>query len=141
MSLGKTLNAASHLEAKQSTRCGGPAWRKTCKQNSFYVGVGRQYNILFKGRSNISFQPSKLIFLFGHRDQIWCFWVAPNDRWQLWSNYVVVSFQEVLVQYRQDSFPREMTKYASMNSRIEDNIQRYKPVRVSLKKTKCDYNL
>jgi len=25
--------------AKQSTRCGGPTWRKTCKQNSFCVGV------------------------------------------------------------------------------------------------------
>jgi len=24
---------------KQSTRCGGSAWRKTCKQNSFCVGV------------------------------------------------------------------------------------------------------
>jgi len=31
VSLGKTLNAVS--------RCGGPAWRKTCKQNSFCVGV------------------------------------------------------------------------------------------------------
>jgi len=29
----------SHLEAKQSTRCGVPAWRKACKQNSFYFGV------------------------------------------------------------------------------------------------------
>jgi len=39
VSLGKTLNAISNLGAKQSTRCGGPAWRKSCKQNSFYVGV------------------------------------------------------------------------------------------------------
>jgi len=31
--------AISHLGAKQSTSCGGPAWRKTCKQNSFWVGV------------------------------------------------------------------------------------------------------
>jgi len=29
----------SILGAKQSTRCGGPARRKTCKQNSFCVGV------------------------------------------------------------------------------------------------------
>jgi len=29
----------SHLGAKQSARCGGPAWRKTCKQNSFCVGM------------------------------------------------------------------------------------------------------
>jgi len=29
--LGKTLNAVTHLEAKQSTCCGGQAWRKTCK--------------------------------------------------------------------------------------------------------------
>jgi len=36
---GKTLNAVSHLGATQSTRCGGPAWRKTCKQNSFCVVV------------------------------------------------------------------------------------------------------
>jgi len=34
MSLGKTFNAISHLGVKQSTRCGGPALRKTCKQNS-----------------------------------------------------------------------------------------------------------
>jgi len=27
------------LGPKQSTRCGGPAWRKTCKQSSFFVGV------------------------------------------------------------------------------------------------------
>jgi len=33
-----TLNAVFHL-TKQSTHCGGPAWRKTCKQNSFCVGV------------------------------------------------------------------------------------------------------
>jgi len=37
--MGKTFNAVSHLGAKQSTRCGGPAWRKTCEQNSFCVGV------------------------------------------------------------------------------------------------------
>jgi len=28
VSLGKTLNAVSHFEAKQSTRYGGPAWTK-----------------------------------------------------------------------------------------------------------------
>jgi len=39
VSLGKTLNATSYLEAKQSTRCDGPAWRKTCKQNSFCAVV------------------------------------------------------------------------------------------------------
>jgi len=39
VSLGKTLNAISYLGAKQSTRYGSPAWRKTCKQNSFYVEV------------------------------------------------------------------------------------------------------
>jgi len=33
------LNAVSHFGAKQSTRCGGPTWRKTCKQSSFCVGV------------------------------------------------------------------------------------------------------
>jgi len=33
--LAKTLNAISH----QSTRCDGPAWQKTCEQNSFCVGV------------------------------------------------------------------------------------------------------
>jgi len=32
--LEKTLNAVSHLGAKQSTPCGDPAWRKTCKQNN-----------------------------------------------------------------------------------------------------------
>jgi len=36
--LEKTLNVVSQLGAKQSTRCGGPAWRKTCKQSSFCVG-------------------------------------------------------------------------------------------------------
>jgi len=35
----QTANAVSHLGAKQSTRCGCPAWRKTCKQNSLCVGV------------------------------------------------------------------------------------------------------
>jgi len=34
-----TRNAISHFRAKQSTCCGGPAWRKTCKQSSFCVGV------------------------------------------------------------------------------------------------------
>jgi len=29
--LGKTLNTVSHLGAKQSNHCGGPAWQKTCK--------------------------------------------------------------------------------------------------------------
>jgi len=29
----------SYLGAKQSTGCGDPAWRKTCKQNSFCVRV------------------------------------------------------------------------------------------------------
>jgi len=38
-SIGRTLNAVSHFGAKQSTRCGGPAWRKTCKLNSFCVGM------------------------------------------------------------------------------------------------------
>jgi len=37
--LGKTLNVVSHLGVKQSTRCVGPAWQKTCKQNSSCVGV------------------------------------------------------------------------------------------------------
>jgi len=37
--LEKTLNALSHFGAKQYTRCGGSAWRKTCKQSSFCVGV------------------------------------------------------------------------------------------------------
>jgi len=32
----QAINAVSHLEAEQSTRCGGPAWRKTCKQNKPY---------------------------------------------------------------------------------------------------------
>jgi len=36
---GMTLNAIFQLGAKQSTYCGGPAWRKICKQNIFYVGV------------------------------------------------------------------------------------------------------
>jgi len=35
----ETLNAVSYLGAKQSTCCGGPACQKTCKQNSFCVGV------------------------------------------------------------------------------------------------------
>jgi len=39
---GKTLIVIFHLGAKQSTRCVGPALRKTCKQNSFCVGV--EYN-------------------------------------------------------------------------------------------------
>jgi len=30
VSFGKTLNAISHLGAKRTIRCGGPAWRKTC---------------------------------------------------------------------------------------------------------------
>jgi len=33
VSLEKTLNAISHLEA----RCDGRVWQKTCKQNSFLV--------------------------------------------------------------------------------------------------------
>jgi len=50
VSLGKTVNAVSHLGAKQSTLCGDPVWQKICKQNSFYVGVvrpHRTYNIWF----------------------------------------------------------------------------------------------
>jgi len=39
--LGKKL-AIFHLRAKQSTRCSAAAWRKTCKQNSFCVGVAWQ---------------------------------------------------------------------------------------------------
>jgi len=35
----KTLNGVSYLGTKHSTRCGGAVWRKTCKQNSFCVGV------------------------------------------------------------------------------------------------------
>jgi len=31
VSLRKTLNAVSDFGAKQSTRYGGPTWRKTCK--------------------------------------------------------------------------------------------------------------
>jgi len=38
-SCNQGINAVSHLGAKHSTRCDGPAWRITCKQNSFYVGV------------------------------------------------------------------------------------------------------
>jgi len=38
----------SEIMAKQSTRCGGPAWRKTCKQNSFYVGVVWQTQSIVK---------------------------------------------------------------------------------------------
>jgi len=38
--LGKTINAISRLGAKQSTRCGGPAWWKTYKQNSFSLCWG-----------------------------------------------------------------------------------------------------
>jgi len=33
------LTRMTHLGAKQLTRCGGPAWWKTCKQNSFRVRV------------------------------------------------------------------------------------------------------
>jgi len=39
VSLRKTLNAVSNFRATQSTRCGGLAWRKTCKHSSFCVGV------------------------------------------------------------------------------------------------------
>jgi len=39
VSLGKTLTAVFHLEAKQSTCCGGPVWQKTWKHNSFCVEV------------------------------------------------------------------------------------------------------
>jgi len=50
MSLGRTLNAIFHLGAKQSTRCVGPAWRKTCKHNSFYVvAVWQTQSILQHG--------------------------------------------------------------------------------------------
>jgi len=54
--LGKTLNAISHLGAKQSSRCGGPAGRKTCKQNSFCVGVATDTSIqhLVQAKKNAS---------------------------------------------------------------------------------------
>jgi len=39
VSLEKALNDIFRLEAKQSTGCGGPARRKTCKQNSVCVEV------------------------------------------------------------------------------------------------------
>jgi len=48
VSLGKTLNAVSHLGAKQSIRCSGPAWRKTCKQSSFCAGVVWQTQCIVK---------------------------------------------------------------------------------------------
>jgi len=35
----QVINAVSHIEAKHSTHCGGPAWRNTCKQSSFCVEV------------------------------------------------------------------------------------------------------
>jgi len=38
-SLCPSLNVISHLGAKQSTHRGALAWLKTCKQNSFCVGV------------------------------------------------------------------------------------------------------
>jgi len=46
--LGKTLNAVSHFGTKQSTRCGGPAWWKTCKQSSFCVEVVWQTQSILK---------------------------------------------------------------------------------------------
>jgi len=38
MTLGKTLDAVSHL-GQAVYPLWWPAWRKTCKQNSFFVGV------------------------------------------------------------------------------------------------------
>jgi len=38
----QAIIAIYHVGTKQSTRCGGPAWRKTCKQNRFCVGLGWQ---------------------------------------------------------------------------------------------------
>jgi len=41
MSLGKTLNALCHLEAKQSTQVvAQPEIDRLCKQNNFYVRAG-----------------------------------------------------------------------------------------------------
>jgi len=37
-----------YFGAKQSTRYDGPAWRKTCKQNSFCVGVVWQTQSIVK---------------------------------------------------------------------------------------------
>jgi len=52
VSLEKTLNAVSHLGAKQSTRCGVPTWRKTWKQNNFCVWVVWQTQSITTSGSN-----------------------------------------------------------------------------------------
>jgi len=49
----------SYLGTKQSTHCGGPAWRKTCKQNSFCVGVWYD-----RHRAPIWFKRMKSLWLF-----------------------------------------------------------------------------
>jgi len=55
--LGSTPDVVARrcvLGTKQSTRCGGSAWRKTCKQNNFCVGVVWQTQSIqhrFKWRS------------------------------------------------------------------------------------------
>jgi len=42
------LMLVSHLGAKQSIRCGGLVWRKTCKQNSLCVRVVWQAQIILQ---------------------------------------------------------------------------------------------
>jgi len=42
VSLEKILNAISRLGVKQSIRCDGPAWQKTCRQTNFWVGLAWQ---------------------------------------------------------------------------------------------------
>jgi len=39
MSFRNAVCLVSHFGAKQSTHCGGPAYRKTWKQSSFCIGV------------------------------------------------------------------------------------------------------
>jgi len=54
--LGKTLNAISHFEAKQSTRCGGSAWRKTCNRTASvleWYDRHRTYDIWFKTKNRL----------------------------------------------------------------------------------------
>jgi len=48
VSLEAKPNAISYLWVKQSTHCGGPVGWKTCKQNSFCVGVVRQAQSIVK---------------------------------------------------------------------------------------------
>jgi len=47
-----------HLGDKQSTRCGGPAWRKTCKQNIFCIGSGMTDTEHTTSGSNEDLDPS-----------------------------------------------------------------------------------